>query len=366
MQGELFDGSRQVRQMHWGGGTPTFLDQKQIGQLMSTLKNCFQFPTDQDGEYSIELDPREVEPDDIAFLRSLGFNRLSLGVQDIDPRVQIAVNRIQPLAETKEILQAARLHGFESTSLDLIYGLPLQTKDSFAATLDSIIELKPDRMSVFNYAHLPQRFKVQRQIKQSDLPAPETKLEILRMTIEKLCDAGYVYIGMDHFAQPADGLAEAQSNGSLHRNFQGYSTHGNCDLIGLGVSSIGQVDGNYTQNHREIKAYRESIAGNALAVARGFQLNLDDHLRRTIISELMCHFRLDLRAIERLFNIEFEAYFEPEMQKLAPMVDDGLIETDSAEIRIRNPGRLLVRNICSVFDRYLNAPAVQEKYSKAI
>lgn len=364
--GSLFNEGRQVKQIHFGGGTPTFLQQEQMLQLITAMKEFFLFCPDEDGEYSIELDPRQVDVDDIDFLRTLGFNRLSLGVQDVDQRVQAAVNRIQPLTKTREILDAAQTYGFKSTNLDLIYGLPLQTLDSFSATLDKIIDLGPDRLSIFNYAHLPQRFKVQRQIKQSDLPSAQSKLDMLRLIIEKLCDAGYVFIGMDHFARPDDSLAKAQENGGLHRNFQGYSTYGNCDLIGMGMSSIGQVGGNYVQNHRQLKAYQNAITGNELPVARGFELKTDDQLRRTIIRELMCHFYLSTRSIERKFKVEFKRYFAPELQALRYMVDDGLIQLDDAEIRVQNAGRLLVRNICSVFDRYLDAPKIQQNYSSAI
>lgn len=366
LQGELFDGGRQVKQMHWGGGTPTFLDHGQMSQLLGALNSCFLFRPADDGEYSIELDPREVDAADIGSLRELGFNRLSLGVQDVDVDVQAAINRIQPLSKTQEVLEAARRSGFKSTNLDLIYGLPLQTLTGFVATLDAIVDLKPDRLSIFNYAHLPHRFKVQRQIKQSDLPSAQTKLNMLRMTIEKLSDAGYIYIGMDHFAQPQDGLAEAQANGSLHRNFQGYSTYGNCDLVGMGMSSIGQVNGNYAQNQRELGSYQAKISNGELPVIRGCELSIDDHMRRTIIGELMCHFCLDTRAIGQRFQVDFEDYFERELNALAPMTDDGLVQMENGKIWVRTPGRLLVRNICAVFDRYLNEQKVQTAYSNAI
>lgn len=365
MQGELFDSHRQVQQIHWGGGTPTFLNQGQMEQLMSTLQGCFRFRSDHDGEYSIEVDPRQVGPSDIAFLRTLGFNRLSLGVQDTNLRVQAAVNRIQPLEKTSEILQAAHDSGFRSTSLDLIYGLPLQTLDSFKATIDAIVGISPDRLSIFNYAHLPERFKVQRQIKPSDLPSAGEKLRILKMTIETLSNAGYIYIGMDHFARPQDDLAKAQRNGSLHRNFQGYSTHGDCDLVGLGASSIGQVAGNYAQNYHALEDYQESIARDTLPLSRGFELSFDDNLRRTIISELICHFRLDIHAIEQRFRIRFADYFSEELEALLPMQRDRLIDIQESRIKVRNPGRLLVRNICAVFDRYFNRDRKQT-FSKAI
>ena len=366
MQEGLFDSERSVEQVHWGGGTPTFLNRGQMEQLMDTLRSCFRFCDDTAGEYSIELDPREVDPEDIAFLRGLGFNRLSLGVQDIDQRVQIAVNRIQPIEKTLEVLQAANECGFGSISLDLIYGLPLQTLDSFKATIDAIILIKPDRLSVFNYAHLPERFKVQRQINPADLPSPAEKLRILKMTIETLCNAGYIYIGMDHFARPQDDLAKAQRNGSLHRNFQGYSTHGDCDLIGLGASSIGRINGNYAQNYHALEDYQESINGNVLPVTRGFELTFDDNLRRTIISELICHFRLDVPSIEYRYQIRFADYFADELKALTAMENDGLIDLQESEITVKTPGRLLVRNICAVFDHYFNWGGKKERFSKAI
>ena len=366
MQGSLFDSARRVEQLHWGGGTPTFLNQGQMEQLMDTLRSQFRFCDDAGGEYSIELDPREVSPEDITFLRALGFNRLSLGVQDINHRVQAAVNRIQPLEKTLEVLQAANECGFRSISLDLIYGLPLQTLDSFEATIDSVIRLNPDRLSVFNYAHLPDRFKVQRQINPADLPSAAEKLRILKMTIQTLCDAGYIYIGMDHFAQPQDDLARAQNNGSLHRNFQGYSTHGDCDLIGLGASSIGRINGNYAQNYHALEDYQRSIKNITLPVTRGFELGFDDKLRRAIISELICHFRLDFTSIERHFQIKFADYFSEELKALTAMAHDGLIDLWESEITVRPPGRLLVRNICAVFDHYFNWGDKKERFSKAI
>ncbi len=360
------DSARKVKQMHWGGGTPTFLDRSQMQSLIDSLRSGFSFDTDADSEFSIELDPREVTTGDIEFLRAQGFNRLSLGVQDINPAVQLAVNRIQPFDHTQEIFEAAREHGFNSISMDLIYGLPLQTPHSFETTLDEIIQTRPDRLSVFNYAHLPQRFKVQKQIKQQDLPSQAEKLDILRLTIERLCDAGYVYIGMDHFARPDDELAIAQVNGTLHRNFQGYSTHRDCDLIGLGVSSIGRINDNYAQNHSAIEDYHRAIDDNKLPVNRGLELNADDKLRRAVINELICNFRLDIGAIQNRYEIEFSSYFAHEIDRLAIMRDDGLVDMNESEIRVNQPGRLLVRNICSVFDLYLRTNNEKTGYSRAI
>lgn len=364
MQAALFTPGRPVRQLHWGGGTPTFLDREQMRRLMQALQSGFEL--DADVESSIELDPREVSTDDMGFLKDLGFNRVSLGVQDIDPRVQRAVNRIQPFDKTSKILEAARDHRFNSISVDLIYGLPKQTPDSFEATLDAIIRISPDRLSVFNYAHLPARFKVQRQIDPADLPSNAEKLETLGMTIDRLCGAGYVYIGMDHFARPDDELAAAQRNGTLHRNFQGYSTHADCDLVGLGVSSIGQISGNYAQNHHRVEDYRQAIDGGGLAVGRGIELSQDDRIRRSVIGELICHFELDTARIERDYWIEFGDYFEKEIELLRPMTDDGLVEVERGTIRVRPAGRLLIRNICAVFDAYYNVQHKTAIFSKAI
>ena len=364
-QAKLFDRHRVVRQMHWGGGTPTFLDRSQMTRLMETLRGHFRFCGNAEGEFSIEIDPREVDPEDVAFLRGLGFNRLSLGVQDTDQRVQRAVNRIQPIQKTEAIIAAARQAGFNSISLDLIYGLPMQTPQSFQSTLDTILDLGPGRLAVFNYAHLPHRFKVQKQIKQSDLPTAAQKLELMRMTVETLTQAGYVFIGMDHFARSDDSLVQAQKNGMLHRNFQGYSTHAHCDLIGLGMSSIGHINGCYAQNHPQLNSYEERISAGRLAIARGFEPNADDRVRRAVITELICHFKLDIGSIEKSHGIDFAGYFHNELKMLAAMERDGLIDMDNSHIRVTTPGRLLVRNICSVFDAYFQQQH-QNQFSKAI
>ncbi|MGE5153448.1 MAG: oxygen-independent coproporphyrinogen III oxidase, partial [Bdellovibrio bacteriovorus] len=276
LQADLFDRDRRVEQLHWGGGTPTFLSHAQMEGLMEQTRRHFRLADDGVGEYSIEIDPREADGATVALLRRLGFNRMSLGVQDFEPRVQTAVNRIQSEAETLEVLEAARAEGFRSISVDLIYGLPFQTVESFLRTLDRVVAFAPDRLSVFNYAHLPERFKPQRRINAAELPAPEVKLDILQATIQRLTDAGYVYIGMDHFARPDDELALAQQAGTLYRNFQGYSTHADCDLIGLGVTSIGKVDNTYGQNRRGLEEYYADINAGRLAVFRGIELNRDD------------------------------------------------------------------------------------------
>ena len=353
LQGALFDRSRPVVQLHWGGGTPTFISPAEMRTLMQITGEHFQLLSEDRGEYSIEVDPRETDEHTIALLRELGFNRLSLGVQDFDPAVQKAVNRLQPREITLNTIQAARREGFKSVSVDLIYGLPLQTVTRFDRTVKDIIAADPDRISVFNYAHLPDLFKTQRQIVAADLPPPAVKLEILKNTIEQLTTAGYVYIGMDHFAKPDDELALAQQAGTLYRNFQGYSTHAQCDLIGLGATSIGMVGDSYSQNRKGLEEYYARIDAGQLAVFRGVRLDADDVLRRAVITALICHFNLDFAAIEQTFGIHVADYFAPELAELADMQDDGLLVLDQTGIRVLPPGRLLIRNICMTFDRYL-------------
>ncbi|HEC05381.1 MAG TPA: oxygen-independent coproporphyrinogen III oxidase [Thiolapillus brandeum] len=365
LQGELFDPERPVEQLHWGGGTPTFISHAEMRQLMKVTGEHFHLLDNDEGEYSIEIDPREATAETVAVLRDIGFNRMSLGVQDFDPQVQKAVNRIQSEEETLAVLNAARSEGFRSVSIDLIYGLPHQTRESFSATLDRIIEVGPDRLSVFNYAHLPQIFKPQRRIEVNELPPPEVKLEILHMTASKLADAGYVYIGMDHFARPDDELAVAQREGTLYRNFQGYSTHANCDLIGMGITSIGSVGNCYAQNIKELDAYYERIDAGQLPVFRGIELSKDDELRRDVITQLICHFALDFHAVEKRWNIDFKTYFGAELKSLQNMVEDGLLEISDAGIKVMPVGQMLIRNICMVFDAYLKDSKGQ-RFSKVI
>jgi len=365
LQGALFDRNRPVTQLHWGGGTPTFISAEQMRELMRVTGEYFRLLDDDSGEYSIEVDPRETDDHTIALLRELGFNRLSLGVQDFDPEVQKAVNRIQSREITLKTMDAARREGFKSISVDLIYGLPLQNVASFARTVDEIVAQSPDRISVFNYAHLPDLFKTQRQIDASALPPPAVKLEILKTVIEQLTRAGYVYIGMDHFAKPDDELARAQQAGTLYRNFQGYSTHADCDLIGLGATSIGMVGDSYSQNLKGLEEYYARIAEDRLAVFRGVRLDADDRLRRAVITDLICHFTLDFAAVERRFGIHFGDYFAPELAELADMQADGLLALSETGIQVLPPGRLLIRNICMAFDRYLREQK-QQRFSKVI
>jgi oxygen-independent coproporphyrinogen-3 oxidase len=365
LQAALFNSDRVVNQLHWGGGTPTFINHQQMRTLMAVTQQHFKLAGDDKGEFSIEIDPREADADTIKLLRDIGFNRLSLGVQDFNPIVQKAINRIQSEQETFAVIEAARQSGFRSISLDLIYGLPHQTAASFAQTVNKIIAIEPDRISVFNYAHMPERFKVQRQINSNELPRPEVKLAILDNTIKQLTAAGYVYIGMDHFAKPEDELAIAQRENKLYRNFQGYSTHSECDLIGLGITSIGSVGDSYSQNKRTLEDYAASLDNNQLPLLRGFELNQDDKIRRRVITQLICHFSLDIRNIEQEFTICFKDYFTSAFPQLEQFATDGLITLDKHSIHVLPAGRLLIRNICMAFDFYIQQKSPQH-FSKVI
>ncbi len=365
MQSALIDPARQVRQLHWGGGTPTFISHDEMRELMNMTRKFFTLADDSEGEYSIEIDPREATAETIKILREVGFNRMSLGVQDFDPAVQKAVNRIQPEEQTYAVIEAARKEGFHSVSLDLIYGLPHQSMATFSATLEKVLEMNPDRLSVFNYAHLPEMFKPQRRINEADLPSADEKLAILKNTIDTLIGAGYVYIGMDHFARPDDELAIAQANGLLYRNFQGYSTHADCDLVALGVTSIGKVGDCFAQNFKPMDDYTARIDNNELAIFRGFALSADDRLRQEVINQLICNFVLNFAEIENKFNITFADYFAVELDDLKVMKDDGLIDINAENISVSSAGKLLIRNICMVFDIYLRNKT-EQRFSKVI
>ncbi|MGF1527191.1 MAG: oxygen-independent coproporphyrinogen III oxidase [Candidatus Competibacterales bacterium] len=367
-QGALFDSRRPVNQLHWGGGTPTFISPGEMTALMACLGEYFALRHDDSGEYGIEVDPRAAGPDTVALLRSLGFNRLSVGIQDFDPAVQKAVNRIQSFAETAACIEAAKATGFHSVSVDLIYGLPHQSVSRFAATLDGVLSLEPDRLSVFNYAHLPGMFKIQRQIDPATLPTPAVKLELLRLVIERLTANGYIHIGMDHFAKPGDELAKAQAKGQLHRNFQGYSTHRDCDLVAVGASAIGKVGDTYSQNWRDVADYQRLVDQGKLPVMRGIALGPDDLLRRAVIEQLLCHFRLDPAALEAEYDIDFWAYFQGAMPTLEAMTADGLVSfAPDGTLTVEPPGRLLVRNIAMAFDGYLTpAVATSKRFSSVI
>jgi oxygen-independent coproporphyrinogen-3 oxidase len=356
MQGKLFDGMNQIEQLHLGGGTPTYISDAQMGDLMAHLQRWFRFAGDETGEYSIEVDPRTVSVERVASLRRQGFNRLSLGVQDFDERVQKAVNRLQPEHLTVDIIKAARAAQYRSVSIDLIYGLPGQNVISMAQTLAQVIRAAPDRISLYNYAHLPHLFKPQRRIADDDLPSAEAKLDMLALGIRRLTDAGYVYIGMDHFALPTDDLAIAQQQGRLHRNFQGYSTHAESDMVACGVSAISAVASTYSQNVKTLDAYYDAIDKNELPIVRGIRLNMDDVLRRLIIQRLMCNFELSIASIETAYPITFSSYFERELESLLQLQQDGLVQLDDEWLTVTTKGRLLIRNICMVFDRYLHSP----------
>lgn len=366
LQAALFSPGRIVSQLHLGGGTPTYLDPAQMRRLMDALRSHFTLRLDGQREFSIEIDPRTVTPEDIAALAACGFNRISMGVQDFDPAVQKAVNRVQSFEETEALVRAARSAGFGSVSLDLIYGLPLQTVAGFDRTLERILEVCPDRLAVYSYAHLPQMFRAQKLIHEEQLPAPAVKLDILRRTIETLTAAGYVYIGMDHFALADDELVKSQIRGDLQRNFQGYSTHGQCDLIGLGVTAIGHVGDCYGQNAKEIEAYTRSVEQGHLPIVRGLVMDADDRLRNTVIQEIMCLGRLNFASLADRFGIDVRTYFASELERLETLQQDGLLQLNEAGLSVSGRGRLLLRAIAMVFDRYVATHQVKQAFSKII
>lgn len=353
LQAALFDRSRKLTQLHLGGGTPTYLTSEQLSELMSCLREHFNLDESDNHEFSIEVDPRTIDTARIAELRSQGFNRLSFGVQDFDEKVQAAVNRLQSEQQVYDLVAAARAAKFKSVSVDLIYGLPLQTVASFDTTLSKIIALRPDRIAAYSYAHLPELVRAQRLIRREDMPPPERKLELLELTIARLTAAGYVYIGMDHFALPDDELVIAREKGTLQRNFQGYSTHAQCDLIGLGVSSIGMVADSYSQSVKELSQYYARIDQGLLPVHRGYRLNDDDRLRREVIVDLMCHGRIDFAKIEANHAIVFREYFAEALEKLAEPVADGLVQISDTAVILLPQGQLMMRNVAMAFDAYL-------------
>jgi oxygen-independent coproporphyrinogen-3 oxidase len=366
MQSELFDRARQTRQLHFGGGTPTYLDDDQMDALMAALRSAFNFDESEAREFSIEVDPRTVDADGIKYLTDLGFNRLSLGIQDFDPTVQEAVNRMQSYEEVSSLVKAARAANFKSISFDLIYGLPHQNVASFDATLDRVIGLRPDRLAVYNYAHLPERFKGQRMINSDDIPLPSTKLDILHHTIDRLAESGYLYIGMDHFALPEDDLVQARGDGTLQRNFQGYSTHGECDLIGLGVSSISSIGNVYAQNAVTTMEYETLVEDGHLPIKKGIAVDDDDLLRAEVIQALMCYDRLDFDNFDASHGVDFRNYFKSELERLKPLAEDELIELEPDGIGITAKGRLLLRCIAMVFDRHMAEVDTDKRFSRAI
>ena len=364
MQAALLGDGRRVEQLHFGGGTPTFLSNDEIRELMGAIRKNFELI--ENGEYSIEIDPRKVSDETVALLGEMGFNRISIGVQDFDPAVQKAVNRIQSEEETLQVINAARANGFKSVSIDLIYGLPKQNLAGFKATLDKVIAAGADRLSIYNYAHMPALFKPQRRIHEEDMPAGQLKLDILSLAVKTLTDAGYVYIGMDHFAKPEDELAVAQRQGRLHRNFQGYSTHSDCDLVAVGVSSIGKIGPTYSQNFRELEDYYDALDRNTLPIMRGMELNADDLVRRAIIQALMCHFEISKESFNIAYLIDFDQYFATELKELAEYEREGLLKISPQWISVTPKGRMLIRNICMVFDKYLRTKQEHARYSKVI
>ena len=362
----LFDRDREVIQLHFGGGTPNFLSPLQLRCTVELLRRHFRFSDAADRDISIELDPRTVLPQDVAELAHAGFNRASLGVQDFDPAVQAAVNRIQGVEQTRAVVDACRTHGFRSVNIDLIYGLPNQTVDGFRRTLETVIAMRPDRLAVYSYAHLPTLFKAQRQLDASLLPDAETKLALLGLAIETLGAAGYQYIGMDHFALPDDELAQAQARGGLHRNFMGYTTHADSDLIGFGVSAISHIGETYSQNPRELPAWQIALDEDRLPVFRGMHLSFDDQLRADLIQGLMCQGEIPVSALERRYGIDFAEYFADARMQLAPLEADGLVVVESARIAATPRGRMLLRNIAMCFDANLPRTTEPARFSRAI
>ncbi len=353
-----------ITQLHLGGGSPTFFSDTELDELMSMLRRSFIL--EPGGEYSIEVDPRTVDAERLQNLARLGFNRLSFGVQDFDPHVQKAVHRIQPAEQVFELMEEARRLEFDSINADLIYGLPRQTKESFDRTLQQVIQLRPDRIALYAYAHLPERFKPQRRINIAELPEPQAKVSMLSAAISAFLNAGYVYVGMDHFALPNDALAVAKRQGRLHRNFQGYSTQPDCDLIALGVSAIGRIGATYSQNAKTLDEYYDQLNRGHLPIVRGLALVRDDLVRRAIIMALMCQGRLQFESIEQAYLIDFRRYFSAELDALKPMEEDGLVELEEGAIQVTGLGWFFVRGIAMLFDRHLQTDSNRARFSKII
>jgi oxygen-independent coproporphyrinogen-3 oxidase len=367
----LLSRSREVMQLHLGGGTPNFLSPSHLCTLIEGLEKLFTLSQSQQRDFSIELDPRLIQPGDIAMFASLGLNRASIGVQDFDPEVQRAINRFQSVEETLATIAECRRFGFRSVNVDLIFGLPKQTLEGFGRTIDTVLQARPERLAVYSYAHMPELFKAQRRIRNEDMPSPELKIQLLECAIEKLSAAGYRHIGMDHFALPHDDLARAQTAGGLHRNFMGYTTHANCDLVGLGVTAISHVGDSFSQNARDLPAWEAAIDADRLPTWRGLALDEDDVLRGDVIQQLMCHAQVDIRATEQKFGIDFGAYFIDALERLATLEQDGLVEVTPTHITVTRRGRFVMRVVAMQFDRYLNDPCMQQPsfrplYSRAV
>ena len=355
LQAKLFDKQRKLTQLHLGGGTPTYLSSEQLSELMDCLRAHFNMDESDQHEFSIEVDPRTIDTQRIQELRAQGFNRLSFGVQDFDTDVQKAVNRIQSEQQVFDLVAAGREAKFKSISVDLIYGLPLQTVESFNQTLDKIISLRPDRIATYSYAHLPEMVRAQRLIRKEDMPPPQRKMELLELIIQRLTAAGYIYIGMDHFALPEDELVIAREQGTLQRNFQGYSTHAECDLVGLGITAIGYIDGHYSQNIKVLSEYYECLDKGELPVVKGYSLSNDDLLRREVIADLMCHSRIEFAKYEHKYDIQFNEYFADSLLKLQETVNDGLVTISAKELLLLPQGQLMMRVVAMAFDAYLGA-----------
>jgi len=365
-QARMFDRDRVLRQLHLGGGTPTFHDTDALAGLLACLASNFHFAEPGEREYSVEIDPRSVTPQDLEQLVSLGFNRFSMGVQDFNEQVQEAVNRLQPYSMVAEQVAAARAAGVGGINFDLIYGLPHQTVDSFRHTLEQVVALAPDRLSIYAYAHLPERFPIQGLMPATALPNGQERLALFSTAVEVLSDAGYQHIGMDHFAHPEDSLVQARDQGRLQRNFQGYSTHADCDLIGLGASAIGQIGDSYSQNVANIRDWQDQVSQGHLAINRGILLSADDRIRQQVIQSIMCNGRLEAVAVERRHHVDFWSYFASTLPALRQMEADGLLEFSGRDFEVTAMGRFLLRNVAMLFDAY-NGPSVQQKrFSRVI
>ncbi len=353
-----------VSQLHLGGGSPTFLSDGELRELMFMLRRNFVLAPG--GEYSIEIDPRTVDASRLDTLAELGFNRLSFGVQDFDPAVQKAVHRVQPVEQVFSLVEAARSRGFDSINVDLIYGLPQQSPESFDRTLAQVVQLRPDRIALYAYAHLPERFKPQRRIATVELPSGGAKISMLSRSLATFIGAGYVYVGMDHFSLPSDSLAVAKRQGRLHRNFQGYSTQPDCDLIALGVSSIGRIGATYSQNSKILEEYYDFLDQGQFPVVRGLALSRDDLVRRSVIMALMCHGQLQFESIELAHLVDFRSYFAKEMESLHALVEQGMVVVDDSSIQVTAQGWFFVRAVAMVFDKYLQTDRTRARFSKII
>lgn len=353
-----------ISQLHLGGGSPTFLSDAELRELMGMLRRNFTFVPG--GEYSIEIDPRTVDASRLDTLAELGFNRLSFGVQDFDPAVQKAVHRVQPAEQVFALMEAARARGFDSVNVDLIYGLPQQTPESFSRTLQQVVDLRPDRIALYAYAHLPERFKPQRRINTVELPTGASKISMLSGSLATFMGAGYVYVGMDHFALPEDSLAIAKRQGRLHRNFQGYSTQPDCDLIALGVSSIGRIGATYSQNAKTLEEYYDYLDQGQFPIVRGLALTRDDLVRRAVIMALMCQGELYFESIDISFLIDFKTYFATELHNLQALAEQGMVEVDEHRIVVTGQGWFFVRAVAMVFDKHLQTDKTRARFSKII